>query len=135
MRIYRIFISHSWQFDEHDRILKFLDDTKNFSYRNYSISEDKAVLGLSDRQLSDKIRSHIRLSQIILVPAGMEINNKRYLLFELKVAQEMKKPIIGIMPYRRKRKPQIISESACETVSWTRKSIVKAIRQYARLGS
>jgi hypothetical protein len=131
MRSYRIFISHTWKYNEYDRILKFLDETENFSYRNYSIPAHKAVYGLSDRKLSDKIRSHIQLSQIILIPAGMEINYGRYLLFELEVAQEMRKPIIGIMPYRKKRKPKVISNAAWEIVSWRRESIVRAIEEYA----
>lgn len=131
MRNYRIFISHTWKYNEHKRILRFLDETEDFSYSNYSISEEKAVFGLNDNELSDKIRSHIRLSQIILIPAGMEVNHRRYLQFELEVAQEMRKPIIGIMPYRKKRRPKLITDAAIDNVYWIRKSIVEAIEEYA----
>ena len=131
MRNYRIFISHSWKYNEYQRILRFLDETEDFSYTNYSISEEKAVFGLNDNDLSDKIRSHIRLSQIILIPAGMEVNYRRYIQFELEIAQEMRKPTIGIMPYRKKRRPKIVTSAAIENVYWIRKSIVEAIEAYA----
>lgn len=131
MRNYRIFISHSWNYDEYDRIIRFFDETEDFYYIDYSISTDKALFGLSDRKLSDKLRSHIRLSQIILIPAGMEINFRRYIQFELEVAQEMNKPIIGIIPPEKKRIPKIIETIAWQIVGWNRNSIVKAIEMYA----
>ena len=131
MRNYRIFISHSWKYDEHERILKFLDETEDFSYSDYSIPQDKAISGLNDHDLSDKIRCHIKPSQIILIPAGMEITYSRYIQFELKVALEMGKPIIGIIPYRRTRKPKILTNFAIDNIYWNRKSIVEAIQEYA----
>ena len=131
MRNYRIFISHSWKYNEYERIISFLDKTEDFFYSNYSISEDKAVIGLSDNNLSDKIRSHIKLSQIVLIPAGMEVNYRRYIQFELEIAQEMRKPIIGIIPFGKKRKPQIIIAAASKIIYWGRKSIVEAIEEYA----
>lgn len=131
MRNYRIFISHSWNYDEYDRIVRFFDETEDFYYIDYSISTDKALYGLSDRKLSDKLRSHIRLSQIILIPAGMEVNFRRYIQFELEVAQEMNKPIIGIIPRGKKRIPKIIETIAWQIVGWNRNSIVKAIEMYA----
>lgn len=131
MRSYRIFISHAWKYGEYNRIIEFLDQTENFSYSNYSLPLNKAVDGLNDKKLSYKIRSHIQLSQIVLVPMGMEINYRRYLQFEVEVAQEMSKPIIGIMPLGRKRRPKIIVDAAWKIVGWRSKSIVKSIQNYA----
>ena len=130
-REYRIFISHSWSYDEYQRIINFLERTPNFYYRNFSVSQERALFTKSKSALEKALHSRIKLSQIILVPAGMEINYREFILFELETAQQMKKPIIGIIPRGQKNIPKIINEIACETVGWSAKRIVKAIDSYS----
>ncbi len=80
-REYRIFISHSWNYDEYQRIINFLETTLDFYYRNYSVPQERGIDAKSKSELKKALCSRIKLSQIILIPAGMEINYREFILF------------------------------------------------------
>jgi hypothetical protein len=130
LRRYRIFISHSWDYHEYGRIREFLDSTTNFLYSDYSVPRHNSLTARSTKELKEALRRLIGLSQIVLVPAGMEITYRLFIGFELKVAADMDKPIVGIIPRGSIQIPRAI-DVACDTVGWNRLSIVNAIRRYA----
>lgn len=125
---HRIFISHSWNYDEYERIINFLDNTTDFAYINYSVPYQKAIDTRSKAKLKEALHARIKNSQIVLIPVGMEINYREFILFELEIAQAMHKPIIGILPRGQKKIPQVITSVAWEIVGWNRNSIVKSIQ-------
>lgn len=131
LRRYRIFISHAWDYDEYERIKEFLNSTPNFLYSDYSVPYDNSLIAKRKSELKELLKNLIRLSQIVLVPAGMEVNYREFILFELNFAQELEKPIVGIAPWGAQRIPRIVSQSAWEIVRWNRASIVDAIRRNA----
>jgi MTH538 TIR-like domain (DUF1863) len=131
LRKYRLFICHSWDYDEYHRIKEWLDLTPNFTYSNYSVPYDNALDIKGKTKLKEGLKRLIRPSQVVLVSAGMEVNYREFVLFEIDFAQELAKPIIGIVPRGGLRIPKKISDAACELVGWNRMSIINAIRRNA----
>jgi hypothetical protein len=131
LREYRVFISHAWDYDEYHKIKEFLDVTANFVYRNYSVPYDNPLDIRNEIKLRKSLRQLVKMCQIVLIPAGMEINFRAFIQYELMIAQKFDKPIIGIIPRGAQRIPRLISDSASEIVGWNRKSIVDAIRRHA----
>jgi hypothetical protein len=131
LRRYRLFVSHSWDYDEYHRIKEWLDTTPNFLYSNYSVPYDNALDISGKTKLKESLKRLVGLSQVVLVPAGMEVNYREFVLFEIDVAQELAKPIIGIVPWGGLKIPKIISNVACEIVGWNSGSIIDAIRRTA----
>jgi len=127
LRRYRIFISHAWDFDEYHKIKEFLNSTPNFLYSDYSVPHNNSLIAKNKTQLREALKRLIRLSQIVLVPAGMEVNYREFILFELNFAQDIEKPIVGIAPWGARQIPRIVSRAAWEVVGWNRISIVDAI--------
>lgn len=133
VRTYQIFISHPWKYDEYERVIGFLDSDQEFSYRNLSVPFNNYLDVRGKKNLEEAIARLIKLSQIVLVPIGMEINRSEFMLFEINLAHKMKKPIIGIYPIGSQQTPQCVSKVACKFVGWNRKSIINAIREHALL--
>ena len=130
-RRYRLFISHAWDYDEYHKIKGWLNSTPNFLYSDYSVPYDNALNFKSKSELKEGLKRLIRLSQVVLVQAGMEVNYREFILFELNFAQELDKPIIGIIPWGGRQIPRVISDAAWEIVGWNRISIVDAIQRNA----
>ncbi len=131
LREYRVFISHAWDYGEYEKIKDFLDSTPNFLYRNYSVPRDNPLDLRNEIKLRTSLRQLVRMCQIVLVPAGMEVNFRNFVRYELASAQNFNKPIVGIIPWGARQIPRLVSEIARETVGWNRKKIVSAIRRNA----
>lgn len=127
---YRIFISHSWSYDEYNKIIRFLNEEK-FPYSNYSVPLEKAINTNKETGLKKSLKSRIKLSQIVIISAGLEINYREFIQYELKIAVEMQKPIIGIIPRGQIYLPKSITNNAWDIVGWNRNSIIRAIENYS----
>lgn len=127
---YRLFISHAWRYsDGYGRVLRFLNESNNFVYTNYSIPEDRAFSGLSQVQLEEQLRKQIRPVQCVLIVAGMYVAHSGWIQFEIDFARSLGKPIVGIIPWGGERTPIAVSSAANEMVSWQSSSIINAIRR------
>ena len=126
-RRYRIFIPHAWSFHEYYRIKKFLNNDPSLIYSDYSVSKENALEIKGKKKLQEALVRRIGLAQIVLIIAGMEVNSRKFISFELETAYEMNKPIVGIIPRGMQRIPTIVNEYANEIVGWNGNSIVEAI--------
>jgi hypothetical protein len=131
LRLYQIFISHSWAFDEYHRIKKFLKATPNLHIRDFSIPFDNSLDTRNKTELRKAIRRLISRTHIVLVPAGMEVYYRYWVKLELQYAQDLQKPIVGIAPLGQQKFPKMVSDVAQEIVGWRRESIVNAIRRHS----
>ena len=131
LREYRVFISHAWDFGEYERIKDFLDSAPNLSYRNYSVPRDNPLNLRNEIKLRTSLRQLVKMCQIVLVPAGMEVNYRKFVQYELSSAQNFNKPIVGIIPWGARQIPRLVDEIAWEIVRWNRNAIVAAIRRNA----
>jgi hypothetical protein len=136
LRLYNLFISHAWPYDDYDRLVDLLDSKRNFRWRNYSVSMDSPFINTDDslvggKQLKQALDKQIRPSNCVLVIAGMELNHRIWLQTELEIAHRYDKPIIGVRPRGKVAVPRLLEKYAVEIVNWNRDSIVEAIRSLA----
>ena len=127
---YRVFISHAWRYsDGYARVLTFLDGANNFQYRNFSVPEDKAFVGMTKAQLQEQLRAQIRPVQCVLIVSGMYVAHSEWIQFAIDFAASLGKPVIGIIPWGAERTPMAVQVAAREMVAWQTSSIVAAIRR------
>jgi len=134
MKEYRIFISHAWRYNEdYYRLVGMLNRAPYFRWRNYSVPQHDPVIDpdteVGKRKLTEELRKQIQPVHIVIVLAGMYVNYREWIQKEIDIAQEYKKPIVGIRPWGQQRIPQIIQDISCKLVGWNTDSIVQAIRE------
>jgi hypothetical protein len=130
LHTYRLFISHAWRYSEgYMRISRFINESANFSWSNYSVPESKAFSGLNSNQLGEQLKSQIRPVQCVVILAGMYVNHSAWIQYEIDFAKSLGKPIVGVIPWGAVRTPLAVQIAANEMVSWNSASIVSAIRR------
>lgn len=135
LRIYRVFISHAWIYNnDYYTLERMFKNANNFFYWNYSVPEhDPLIITNKDykKQLEEGLYRQIRPSQIVIIISGMYVLYREWIQKEIDIALEMNKPIVGIKPWGRQRVPQAVQLAANEMVCWNTNSIVNAIRRWA----
>lgn len=127
---YRLFVSHAWRYSErYERMIHFLDAANNFTYKNYSVPEDKAFGKMNETQLQEELREQIRPAQVVIIISGMYVTYSNWIQFEIEYARNLDKPILGIRPWGAQVMPKAVSDVADEIVNWNTNSIVNAIRR------
>lgn len=127
----RVFISHSWKYNDHrEELTELLDRERAFEWRDYSVSSDDPIDAQLDNHLRKKLRDQIRPTSVVLCLAGMYAAHSNWIGEELQIANEMGKPILGIRPPENKRTPNVVSEHADEIVPLDRKAVRDAINRH-----
>ena len=130
MKIYDLFISHAWKYNnEYYRLEELLKEYNYFNLRNYSVPEHDPLDFNSVRELVQKLDEQIRESSIVLVIGGMYCNYRKWIRKEIEIAKKYNKPILLIEPYGSNRIPNDVEINANKIVKWSTKSIVEAIRE------
>lgn len=125
---YRIFISHSWQYNSnYDRLLEFFQEWE-LDYYNHSIpSDDPIHTNGTDRQLIDAIESKLLGVSCVIVLAGVYASYSKWMIKEIEAARSMGKYIIAIEPWASERTSKFVKDNADVIVKWQGKSIIEAI--------
>lgn len=129
---YDLFISHSWEHDDdYGRLEDLLDDKNHFEYRNYSVTEEEKVEGKSDSALERHIKNkQIDPVSVVIVIAGMYSSYSDWIGKEVRIAEELDKPILSVRPWGAER-TSYISNKADAKAGWNKDSIVSEIRDLA----
>lgn len=127
---YRLFISHSWDYDdEYQRLVGLLDDADRFKYRNYSVPEEEQIDATSDDELEEALREgQIKPASVVIVLAGLYSTYSDWIGKEIRMAREEDKPILGVKPWGSDKTSDYVSSLSDEMVGWNTTSIVDAIR-------
>ncbi|GAB7011741.1 TIR domain-containing protein [Halolamina salina] len=129
---HRVFISHSWAYEEHfEEVKELLDDANGFEYFDHSVSSDDPLDARLPNHLRKKIRDQMRSASVVLVLSGMYVTYSDWIQEEIEMANEMEKPIIGVIPAENDRVPGIVQDHAVELVEADGKAILNAIDEYA----
>jgi len=129
---HRVFISHSWTYEDHYQEVKgLLDDAYGFEYFNHSISSDDPIDAQLPNHLRKEIRDQIQSTSVVLVLAGMYVAYSDWIQEEIEIANEMGKPIIGVLPAENDRVPTIVRAKATELVYADGTKILDAIERHA----
>ncbi|SEV94672.1 TIR domain-containing protein [Natrinema salifodinae] len=129
---HRVFISHSWTYENHfTEVKEFLDDAYGFEYFDHSVSSDNPIDAQLPNHLRKKIRDQMRSTSVVLVLAGMYVAHSDWIQEEIEMANEMEKPMIGVIPAENDRVPALVQEHATELVEADGTAILNAIEQHA----
>jgi len=132
LRIYRIFISHAWDYnEEYHRFVNLLDNAPYFNWANYSVPEDDPLHARTRKEIEAGLLRHMRPVHIVIVLSGMYTAYSDWMQKEIDMAVRLNKPILGVIPWGLQRTPVAVQDVALEMVGWNTNSIVTAIRKYA----
>ncbi len=131
MKTYRLFISHSWAYDDaYEKIIDFLEQ-ENVSFYDHSVPKNDPVhTNGTDRELEEAIDAKIRGVSCILILAGVYSTYSKWINKEIAIAKKYGKPIIAIEPWGSERTSTVVKENASEIVKWQASSIANAIRYW-----
>jgi len=124
----RIFISHSWKYDDYDNLVKLLEGRGYFDFQESSVPMDDAIPG-SNKQVWEAIDNKIRWCQVVLLTAGVHASRSGSIIREIEFAKKLGKPIIAVVPNGAER-TSFLTDYATEVVGWRSESVVTAIRKY-----
>ncbi len=137
MKIYNLFISHSWTYkQQYDHLVNLLDQADGFEYNNFSVPKDNPIhTDGTNKELREAITEKIRNCHVVLVLAGVYSTYSKWINIEVEVAKKSEtwqKPIVAIEPWASERTSQHVKDNADEIVRWNTKSIVDAIQKLTK---
>ena len=128
--MYRIFISHSWNYsNEYNSVIDFLD-RQGVDYCNHSIPKDDPVhTNGTDKQLYDAIDAKVRGCSCVIILAGVYATYSKWINKEIEIAQKYDKPIIAVRYWGAERISSVVQNAADKLVGWNSKSLADAIKE------
>ncbi len=128
---YGVFICHAYRHsDIYNKLRALLRGASRFTLRNESIPDDMLVRTTSADELRSEIRSRIARSDIVLVLTKPAAQRSPWLQEEIRIAQELGKPIIAITYRSEDRKSRLVMTSATRHVdTWRGDYVIRAIRE------
>ena len=132
MRVYHLFISHSWRHGGQYYQLKSLLDRSDLLYRDYSVPRHDPIQGAgSARKLRDAIKNQMQHASVVLILAGIYASHSQWIEIEIDLAESSfssPKPIIAVEPRGSQRTSVRVKQVADRVVRWSTKGIVGAIK-------
>lgn len=127
----KMFISHSWSYDDtYDKLCGLLNN-QQFPFNDYSIPKDDPIHSNgTDTQLEMAIDSKISGANGVLVLAGVYSKYSKWIQKELRIARKYNKPIIVVEPWGSERTSIEVRNVADGIVGWDGAAIVETIRKY-----
>ena len=137
MATYNLFISHSWAYsDAYEKLINLLNAKAYFSYKNYSVPKNDPIHTKgTDKDLSEAIKGQIRLTQVVVILAGVYASHSKWINKEILIAQTaftVPTPILAVEPWGSERTSKTVRDAADKIVGWNTNSIVSGIRELAR---
>lgn len=128
--MYRIFISHSWNYsNQYDSIIDFLDK-QEVKYYNHSVPKDDPVhTNGTDKQLREAIDAKIKGCSCVIILAGVYASYSKWINKEIEIAQKYDKPIIAVKYWGVSRFSSVVMDAADRVVGWNSKSVADAIKE------
>lgn len=132
VQAHRVFISHSWKYeDQFQEIKSLLDEVWGFEWYDHSVSSDEPIDAQLPNHLRSKLRDQIQSTHVVLVLAGMYTAHSEWMEVEIELAADMGKPVIGVIPPDNERAPKIVKQHATEIVPFDGGAILDAIRNHS----
>lgn len=132
-KIYNIFISHSWTYNDDLKQLKNLLESRGyFKVEFWESTRDSPINSSSTSYVKTKLKERILSSDLILGIAGIYATHSEWIGWELETASKNHIPIVGVIPYRQERISSVVNLYSIANVRWNTESIVDAIRKYSK---
>jgi hypothetical protein len=131
-KVYRIFISHSWQYsDDLSNLRSLLNERGYFNVEFEEVSKDEPINSENSVYIKQRLAGKIKNSNIVLGLAGIYASHSDWMEWELTKAVELGIPIVGVIPWGQERVSRTVTSRSKTDVRWNTESIVAAIREYA----
>lgn len=130
-KIYPLFISHCWDYnDKYHTVVKWINES-NIKWKNMSVPNHDPLNPRSNYELEHLLDNRIRNSSLFIVIAGMYISqdNRTWINKEIDIALKYNKNILAIRPWGYERTPSRIKEVATEIVNWQSSSVIYGIKK------
>lgn len=127
---YNLFVSHAWDYSgEYQNLCRLLNGVDDFAWRNYSVPETDPKDVETDAELTQALVDQIRPASALVVSAGMYVSYRDWIQKEIRIADEMGKPIIAVQKHGNERWPKIVENIATQKVNWNGASVASAIAE------
>lgn len=123
----RVFISHSWKYDQHYEQLKCKLTCGGLDYYDHSIPKYRKVKASNATQIRAAIKSKIRGCSTVVVSGGMYANNY-WIKEEVKIAQELGKKIVVVKPRGSKKTPKYLNSKDIKIIGSYTPSVINSIQ-------
>lgn len=131
-KTYRLFISHSWSYDENYKRVVELIEEQGLSFYDHSVPKDDPIhTNGTDQELHDAIEAKMKGTSCILILAGVYASYSKWIKKEIAIAESYEKTIIAIEPWDSERTSKVVKDAADKIVKWQGKSIADAIKELA----
>ncbi len=131
-KTYRLFISHSWSYDENYKRVVELIEEQGLSFYDHSVPKDDPIhTNGTDQELHDAIEAKMKGTSCILILAGVYASYSKWIKKEIAIAESYGKTIIAIEPWDSERTSKVVKDAADKIVKWQGKSIADAIKELA----
>lgn len=131
-KTYKLFISHSWDYeDQYERLKELLDDVPGFAFLDYSVPQDDPLETKSRAELRRQLTAKIKQTSAVVIISGMYASYSDIIEMEIDIANELDKPVIGVKPWGNKQVPKKVREEAYVIVGWNSQSIANAVQEHA----
>lgn len=131
VKIYNLFISHSWSYsDQYDKLISLLNSDNSFYYKNYSVPKDDPIHNASsEKELRSAIKNQILPTSCVVILAGLYANYSKWINIEIELAKEFGKNIIAVEYWGSEKTSTVVKDNADLIVRWNAASIINAIKQ------
>lgn len=128
--MYRIFISHSWNYsNQYSSIIDFLNK-QGVKYYNHSVPKDDPVhTNGTDKELYNAIEAKIKGCSCVIILAGVYASYSKWINKEIEIAKNYNKPIIAVKYWGAARFSSVVMDNADRVVGWNSKSVADAIKE------
>lgn len=132
-RIYNLFISHSWSYEDHyEGLVDLLNNDQSFRYKNYSVPNSDPIHDADNvEELKAAIKQQMALSSCILILAGVYSTYSKWINIEIELAKSgflSSKPIVAVEPWGAAKTSTVVKNAADKIVGWRTKSVIDAIQ-------
>lgn len=131
-KIYKIFISHSWDHvDDLMNLRKLLEERGYFNVEFEEVPPHDPIDSWNSAYVKSCVSKRISESDVVIGLAGMYASYSQWMEWELNHAILQGKPILGVIPRGQERVSNVVCSKADKVVRWNTESIVDAIRRLA----
>lgn len=132
MKVYKVFISHSWKYvKDLEKLQSLLEAKGYFKVEFTEVPPSNPINSENSSYIKAKLKNKIQESDVILGIAGVYASYSDWMNWELSTAINNGKKVVGVIPRGAQRISSTVQEYSSETVKWNTESIVAAIRKYS----
>ena len=129
-KTYRLFISHSWKYeDSYEKMVEFLKE-QGISYYDHSVPKDDPVhTNGTDKQLREAIEAKIKGCSGVIILAGVYASYSKWINAEIDISGDYDKSIIAVEPLGSKKTSKVVKDAADKIIKWNGKALADAIKE------